>query len=127
MSRLKRSARHSDDHQSRFVQADEGEEQPNSDREAVAQRDGNALHNPAAKMQNGHKDKQHARQKDRCQRRLPAEAKHLANRESDESVFAHIRRYGEGTVGIERHQITSHGRNQRGGYKRGALGNSGRG
>src|SRR5664279_2830387 len=74
MSRLDRSAGHSERNQSRLVQPYKGEEQSNSDGEAVAQASGHALHNPLAQAQHRHQDKQNAGNKYGGKSSLPREA-----------------------------------------------------
>ena len=107
MSGLHRSARHSEPHHAGFIQSDEGEEQPHTHREAVAQRGGHAFHHPLPQMQDGHEHKQHARDEDGGQRRLPAHSQNLADGERDKRVLAHVRGDGKGTVGVKRHQVAA--------------------
>ena len=95
-----------------FVQADEGEKQADSHREAVAERSRHAVHDPLPQAQDRHDDEQHACDEDGRQRRLPAKAQHFADREGNESVLAHVRRDGERAVGVERHEVAAERRDQ---------------
>ena len=97
---------------------------PIPDREAVAQRSWHTVHDPLPQAQDRHDDEQHAGDENGCQRRLPAESQHLAYREGDECVLAHVGRDGKRTVGIERHEVAAERRNQHRRYERWPFRNS---
>src|SRR5208283_71788 len=90
VSSLDRRTWNAEPHQTRFVQADEGEKQADSDREAIAERSWHSIHNPLPQAQDSHDDEQRACDEDGCQRCLPAESQYLADREGDERVLSHI-------------------------------------
>ncbi len=123
-ARLDRSARDAEFDDAGLVQSDEGEKQSDADGEAVAQRGGNGFHQPLAQSQHGEQNEGNSGEKDCAQRGLPANAQAQANSEGDECVFAHVRRDGEGAIGVQPHQQASANRRQNGRRHRGTGGNA---
>ncbi len=125
MSRLNRRTWNADRDQASLVESDEGEKQSDAHRKAVAQRCRHTIDDPLPQPQDGHHDKQNAGDEDGGQCGLPAKTQQLANRESNERVFAHVRRDGERTIGVERHQVAAECSHQHRRHERWTCGNSG--
>ncbi len=75
-------------------------------------------------MENRHQHEQRSGNKDGRQRGLPTKSQQLANRKGDEGILAHVRRDGEGAVGVERHEVAAEGGGQCGCHERGSCRNS---
>ncbi len=101
MTGLDRRPGNAQRHQSRLIKADEGEKQPDAYGKAVAKAGGHAVHYPLAQPEYGKENEGHSREEDGGQRGLPRKAEHLADRESDEGILAHIRRDCERPIGVK--------------------------
>ena len=125
MARPNRSPGRSQGNNAGLVQPYEGEKQSDADGVAVTERGGNGVDHPLPEAEQSHQNKKNSGQEHRAQSALPSVAKHMHHRESDESIFAHIRTDGERAVGIETHQQRSEDGGENGGCKRGASRHAG--
>src|SRR5208282_2438773 len=120
MARPNRRPGRSQGNNAGLVQPYESEKQSDADGVTVTERGGNGVDHPLAEAEQSHQNKKNSSQKHRAQSALPSVAKHMHHRESDESVFAHIRTDGKRAVGIEAHQQRSEDGGKNGGCERGA-------
>ena len=85
-------------------EADEGDQQADTDRHRVLERLGDGGDQALAQTDAGGEDEDHPGNRDRAERDLPGDVHADDDREREEEVVPHRRRYRDGIVGEERHQ-----------------------